>query len=75
MPNYVHPYAADLVAGCGSSSTNGESWALVMTNSGDGVGEWAFGSDTKDRFGYVGGNQPHNNMPPYLTVYIWQRTA
>lgn len=23
----------------------------------------------------VGGDQPHNNMPPYYTVYIWQRTA
>ena len=23
----------------------------------------------------VGGNQPHNNMPPYRTVNIWRRTA
>ena len=23
----------------------------------------------------VGGNQAHNNMPPYLTVYMWRRTA
>lgn len=23
----------------------------------------------------VGGNQPHNNMPPYMTCYIWKRTA
>ena len=23
----------------------------------------------------VGGGQPHNNMPPYLAVYIWKRTA
>lgn len=22
-----------------------------------------------------GGGQPHNNMPPYLTVFAWQRTA
>ena len=22
-----------------------------------------------------GANQPHNNMPPYLAVYVWQRTA
>lgn len=25
--------------------------------------------------GNTGGNQPHNNMPPYLTVHIWKRTA
>lgn len=24
---------------------------------------------------YEGGDQPHNNMPPYLTVYMWKRTA
>lgn len=23
----------------------------------------------------TGGDQPHNNMPPYLAVYIWKRTA
>lgn len=23
----------------------------------------------------VGGGQPHNNMPPYLAVYVWKRTA
>ena len=23
----------------------------------------------------TGGNASHNNMPPYLSVYMWQRTA
>lgn len=26
-------------------------------------------------YGETGGSQPHNNMPPYIAVYIWQRTA
>lgn len=25
--------------------------------------------------GTAGGNQPHNNMPPYRSVFIWRRTA
>lgn len=24
---------------------------------------------------YAGGSKPHNNMPPYLAVYMWKRTA
>ncbi len=24
--------------------------------------------------GSTGGSQPHNNMPPYLAVYMWKRT-
>ena len=23
----------------------------------------------------LGGNQPHNNLPPYTTAYIWKRTT
>lgn len=23
----------------------------------------------------TGGSQPHNNMPPYLAIYVWKRTA
>ena len=27
------------------------------------------------RTSWVGGSQPHNNMPPYRSVYMWQRIA
>lgn len=31
--------------------------------------QWSYEID------FPGGSQPHNNMPPYLTVYIWKRVA
>ena len=37
---------------------------------------WGAGSHAHDLYiNATGGNQPHNNMQPYLAVYMWQRTA
>ena len=33
------------------------------------------GQNGKIRTSYVGGNKPHNNMPPYLAVYMWTRIS
>ena len=30
---------------------------------------------TSDLTEYTGGDQPHNNMPPYTVINIWKRTA
>jgi microcystin-dependent protein len=37
-----------------------------------GLGSWDNGDDNVRT---EGGDQPHNNMPPYTSVYIWKRTA
>ena len=50
-----------------SEASNGEFWGPnVVTPQSK---KSANATDTS------GGNHPHNNMPPYLAVYMWQRTA
>lgn len=56
----------------------------LLTTSDDGdVQKW-FPSGSEFQYGKyqdqsymlpTGGNQPHNNMPPYLAVYMWKRIA
>lgn len=59
MPEHNHGLA---VSG-GSSSK----WGASSVQGNTQTDEYAVSS--------TGQNQPHNNMPPYLTVYMWRRTA
>lgn len=61
-----------------SSTTWGQAQAYTES-------QWGgYGADASNQFAAdqgqtlttdTGGGQPHNNMPPYTSVYIWQRTA
>lgn len=74
MPTHGH----DLVYG----SKNSES-GLVISYTGSGysslsVEQWAWRNSGVRQNIYArneGGNQSHNNMPPYLAVYVWKRVA
>ena len=48
-----------------------------LTAGGDGSGFRFSNTTGKGSYfmGYVGGGKAHNNMPPYLAVYIWKRVA
>lgn len=65
MPKHNHNMAdndAGYFAGWGSR--NG--WAQASANITSGG---RFFTD------YAGNSKPHNNMPPYLSVYMWKRTG
>lgn len=65
MPNHSHGIAL-----ASASSTNGTAYAqrIEAYSTNTQMGQSAANEA-------VGGSQPHNNMPPYLTVYMWERTA
>lgn len=64
MPNHNH--LQRLTDGGSIAGTAAYTWSLVNTGRDYG------GSDLAQ---YAGGSQAHNNLQPYMTVYIWQRTA
>ena len=59
MPNHSHTFPYGFV----EHEVDGWSNDGITVN----MGETNIGS--------TGGDQPHNNMPPYLAVYAWKRTA
>lgn len=63
MPSHNHMVDYDQVWDGG-----GGTLALGTTDNG---GSWASGTWVHN----TGGSKAHNNMPPYLVVYIWKRIA
>ena len=51
-----------------STKTTSHTASWVVAGSSSGVVD-----DDYDAIGLTGGNQAHNNMPPYATVYMWYR--
>lgn len=63
MPNHYH-----------NSSADGYSIKYITASEGSAYGVWG-GYDGPYITSAVGGGASHNNMPPYLAVYMWERTA
>jgi hypothetical protein len=61
MPNHRH--------GIANANENGADLAFTPVLLGDMNKGWEGSSFTTNE----GGGEPHNNMPPYLTVYTWKR--
>ena len=62
MPSHRHNIRYD---GTGVGYSSNGTFALSKNNT----------DDMSPAADYTGGDQPHNNIPPYLAVYIWKRTA
>lgn len=63
-----------------SSGSSGAYYATAdnppaMQTSEDGSHRHSFSVKLQGNTGSTGGSQPHNNMQPYLAVYMWERTA
>ena len=67
MPSHLHTGSSNFLDGAtmGGSQSNRGVFCIG--------GGWDI--SRYDLTGSTGGSQPHNNMPPYLAVYMWERVA
>ncbi len=74
MPSHQH--TLQLKSKGTSTWSTAQAYTLFSAGSGRTSFNWDEGTANADsRISPTGGGQAHENMPPYLVVYMWKRTA
>lgn len=73
MPRHNHEPASWMWAASRGENSGEFHIPRITDNKGDAI-EYVKGRSTQIQYtSSTGGSRPHNNMPPYLAVYIWKR--
>ena len=87
MPTHTHQTKVRIDTQHSGSGDRNRGLMVSDVGLGSWDGEWCNSNTTSDdmndidnktahvKNNNIGGDQPHNNMPPYLTVYMWKRTS
>ena len=65
----AHQHSTERSAGWPIENDTGSEWDTVYSHNTSPHTMWVQGT------GSAGGGAAHNNMPPYVAVYMWRRTA
>ena len=74
MPSHRHSSSSYQI-GYPTNYTGADNYCTWVNNGTPRNNDVYFDQSGPIRTSYVGGSKPHNNMPPYIVVYMWKRVS